>query len=98
MPLYDCGDPDCGECQQAFGPDRSKAIAATYARERAYAAIPQPAPTHLCPKCMRTMVADRDENVNCCYPDCGCDGARLCMAESGPNVGSMSMNFERRSR
>ena len=27
MPLYDCGSPDCDECQQAFGPDRSVAIA-----------------------------------------------------------------------
>lgn len=26
MPVYDCGAPDCGECQRAFGPDRSVAI------------------------------------------------------------------------
>jgi hypothetical protein len=27
MPVYDCGVPDCGECQREFGPDRSIAIA-----------------------------------------------------------------------
>ena len=28
MPIYDCGDPDCGPCQQQFGPDRKQAIEA----------------------------------------------------------------------
>ena len=32
MPVYDCGVPDCAECQREFGPDRSKAIAAYQAR------------------------------------------------------------------
>lgn len=36
MPLYDCGDPDCSECQREFGPDRSKAIAANEQRAHAY--------------------------------------------------------------
>jgi hypothetical protein len=27
MPVYDCGVPDCSECQRAFGPDRTAAIA-----------------------------------------------------------------------
>lgn len=36
MPAYDCGVPDCIECQRAFGPDRSKAIANYRARERLY--------------------------------------------------------------
>lgn len=31
----------------------------------------------------------------CCFPDCGCDGARLCMAESGANPSSCNMNIER---
>lgn len=26
MPVYDCGVPDCAECQREFGPDRSVAI------------------------------------------------------------------------
>ena len=39
MPLYDCGAPDCEECQRAFGPDRSKAIANYHDRERAYAEL-----------------------------------------------------------
>lgn len=33
----------------------------------------------------------------CCFPDCGCDGARLCMAPSGANNCSMNLNFERGS-
>jgi len=36
-----------------------------------------------------------DELIYCCFPDCGCDGARLCMAPSGANRCSMHMNFER---
>jgi hypothetical protein len=39
MPIYDCGDSECSECQRAFGPDRSKAIAHHEARARAYAKI-----------------------------------------------------------
>lgn len=31
----------------------------------------------------------------CCFPDCGCDGARLCMAESGANSAACSINIER---
>lgn len=39
MPLYDCGSPDCFECQRAFGPDRSKAIAKFKQREAYYAEL-----------------------------------------------------------
>ena len=42
MPLYDCGDKDCEECQRAFGPNREKAIKRFEARETFYAALPQP--------------------------------------------------------
>jgi hypothetical protein len=44
-PVYDCGDADCEECQKAFGPDRSTAIANYEARERYYARLEQ-APEH----------------------------------------------------
>jgi len=40
---------------------------------------------------------DGSRLINCCFPDCGCDGARLCMAENGPNRGSVELNLERRS-
>jgi hypothetical protein len=43
MPIYDCGDPWCEECQKAFGPDRSKAIAAHIARELEYSDRPMTA-------------------------------------------------------
>lgn len=33
----------------------------------------------------------------CCFPDCGCDGARLCQAKSGASAAAMGMNFERGS-
>jgi hypothetical protein len=28
----------------------------------------------------------------CCFPDCGCDGNRNCMAENGPNFASAWLN------
>lgn len=34
----------------------------------------------------------------CCFPDCGCDGARLCMAPSGANYASAALNVERKRR
>jgi hypothetical protein len=44
---------------------------------------------------------DVDEHGNteeifhyCCFPDCGCDGARLCMAPSGANDASCCWNIE----
>lgn len=37
-----------------------------------------------------------DDFVNCCFPNCGCDGFRLCMAPSGPNDSSCAMNLERK--
>ena len=38
---------------------------------------------------------DGSRLINCCFPDCGCDGSRLCQAEKGPSGASQSMNFER---
>jgi len=32
--------------------------------------------------------------LNCCFPDCGCDGQRLCMAPSGANSNAMECNVE----
>ena len=32
--------------------------------------------------------------INCCYPGCGCDGARNCMARK-PNCASISLNREK---
>ncbi|MES2530456.1 MAG: hypothetical protein V4636_05435 [Pseudomonadota bacterium] len=31
---------------------------------------------------------------NCCFPDCGCDGARLCMAPSGASDQGCRQNVE----
>lgn len=36
-----------------------------------------------------------DRIINCCFPDCGCDGARLCMAENGASASSFELNLER---
>ncbi len=46
MPVYDCGAPDCEECQRAFGPDRSKAIANYKTREVEYAEIDRKSRAH----------------------------------------------------
>lgn len=38
-----------------------------------------------------------DRLIFCCFPDCGCDGARLCMAERGASGAALSLNIERGS-
>ena len=40
---------------------------------------------------------DGSELIYCCFPDCGCDGARLCMAREGANYASLVLNIERGS-
>lgn len=32
----------------------------------------------------------------CTFPDCGCDGARLCQAKEGANYASAVLNIEHR--
>ena len=39
---------------------------------------------------------DGDRLIYCCFPDCGCDGARLCMAEKGANFCSQALNIEKK--
>ena len=38
---------------------------------------------------------DGDTLPYCCFPDCGCDGARNCSAESGANWCAVNLNRER---
>jgi len=54
-------------------------------------------PDEICNHC--GLQADEYENtsedfLNCSYPNCGCDGARLCMAPSGPNALAGRYNVE----
>jgi len=35
-----------------------------------------------------------DEIINCCFPDCGCDGVRLCMAKNGASDRANRQNVE----
>lgn len=37
---------------------------------------------------------DGSRLINCCYPDCGCPGARLCNAENGPSWQATMLNVE----
>ncbi len=37
---------------------------------------------------------DGDRLIYCVFPGCGCDGARLCMAENGANTDSAAGNVE----
>jgi hypothetical protein len=39
---------------------------------------------------------DGDRLIYCCFPDCGCDGARLCMAEKGASFAANQLNLEHR--
>jgi hypothetical protein len=36
-----------------------------------------------------------DEQRYCSFPDCGCDGARLCQAEECPHWGTLGLNIEK---
>jgi len=54
-------------------------------------------PNETCPHC--EIEVDRYGNTaedfrNCSFPDCGCDGQRLCMAPSGANQDSLRCNVE----
>ncbi len=37
---------------------------------------------------------DGDRIIYCCFPDCGCDGSRLCMAENGASERASQQNVE----
>lgn len=37
-----------------------------------------------------------DRLIYCCFPDCGCDGARLCTAENEANYCATVLNIEHR--
>ena len=55
-------------------------------------------PDQICKHC--SLLADKYGNTeedlqNCCFPDCGCDGARNCMAENEANNAAVSLNRER---
>jgi hypothetical protein len=39
-----------------------------------------------------------DDFQNCSFPDCGCDGARLCDAPNGPHDGALLLNRERKRK
>lgn len=38
-----------------------------------------------------------DRLIYCCFPDCGCAGARNCDAESGANNAAITLNREKTS-
>ena len=40
---------------------------------------------------------EREPFTFCSFPDCGCDGARLCQAKSGPSGAACAINIERGS-
>lgn len=37
---------------------------------------------------------DGSRLIYCCFPDCGCDGHRLCMAENGASERCYTQNIE----
>lgn len=51
----------------------------------------------ICPEC-KEQVDDYGNTaysfLHCSFPDCGCDGARLCMAKNGPSDHSSSGKVE----
>ena len=54
-------------------------------------------PETTCPECK--LEVDQYGNTcedfdYCSFPDCGCDGARLCMAKKGPSDNARGCNVE----
>ena len=43
-------------------------------------------------------VSTDDRLEDCCFPDCGCDGARNCDAKNGASTGALALNVERGTR
>ncbi len=53
----------------------------------------------VCPDC--GLEVDRYGNTEaqfdyCCFPDCGCDGARNCDSKGEPNFAALALNLEKR--
>lgn len=51
----------------------------------------------VCPDC--SLMVDEygnteDKKQFCCFPDCGCDGSRLCDAENGSSLRAQRQNVE----
>jgi hypothetical protein len=55
-------------------------------------------PFYICPECYlqcdRYGNTEQDYREFCSFPDCGCDGQRLCNAKSGANADSVKCNVE----
>lgn len=89
MPLYDCGASDCGECQTAFGPDRSAAIANYDRREKHFALIEAARRNHTtmpCRVCLSTdkiAVYDSQNPFTVICPECCGAGAQHSDGETG---------------
>ncbi len=74
----------CSQCGESFGPgDEGFSHCADHEGE-------EPADKYGNP-------LSGDRIINCCFPDCGCDGARLCMAENGASGSACALNIERGS-
>lgn len=63
MPVYDCGAPDCEECQRAFGPDRTEAI-------RDYHAKLAMVPCRVCHSPKNVYVIPKDRSQTICFECC----------------------------
>lgn len=85
---------ECRECEGQGGYDAWKAVAGHYEGGEVFRVQ--------CDHCDGTGKVDQYGNpfrwnrvINCCFPDCGCDGARLCQAENGASSCACSLNIER---
>lgn len=79
MPVYDCGNPTCEECERAFGPDRAGAIA-TYNARLAATKIP---PCRVCGSAKNVgMYHEQGPGETIC-PECCGKGAEHSDGETG---------------
>lgn len=54
---------------------------------------------HVCSICFKSVDSygnTEEEQEYCSFPDCGCDGARLCCATGGPSRAAEQLNMEKR--
>lgn len=87
MPLYDCGNPSCVECQRAFG-DRRRATAEYFARAFQDCCTNTGASqlsAHLCAEQLYGMIRDRPTDAQ----RRAYDGALRAIPETPENIGPL---------
>lgn len=93
-------DDRCWECGAAVTGDFSHKCREPASSSKSDLACDYHEPETTCDNCgleIDQYGNTEDSFINCCFPDCGCDGARNCSAPSGANYCSTALNLEKGS-